>query len=162
MRGRRGGFRPRAGASISPRELAGRLRDVRADLALIDDPIASFEQAASAGQRELLWNWFRSNWWTRLKPGGRIALVMTRWHTDDLAGRLIEQGGWRVLRLPALAEGRDALGRAEGERCGRNGRAVRSWLPSGTCWASGSLPRVSSRRRFLRAEHFSTCASLDW
>ena len=72
-------------------------------------------QAARAGQRELLWNWFRSELVTRLKPGGRIALVMTRWHTDDLAGRLIEQGGWRVLRLPALAEGRDALGRAEGE-----------------------------------------------
>jgi predicted phage terminase large subunit-like protein len=50
-----------------------------------------------------------------MKPGGRIVLAMTRWHQDDLAGRLIEQGGWRVVRLPALAEPGDPLGRESGE-----------------------------------------------
>ena len=87
----------------------------RADLALIDDPIRSFADAESFSAREHLWEWFRSELVTRLKPQGRIILVMTRWHDDDLAGRLIERGGWTVLRLPALAEAGDLLGRAPGD-----------------------------------------------
>jgi predicted phage terminase large subunit-like protein len=86
----------------------------RADLALIDDPIRSFADAENFAAREHLWEWFRSELVTRLKPRGRVILVMTRWHCDDLAGRLIEQGGWSTLRLPALAEEGDALGRAPG------------------------------------------------
>jgi len=87
----------------------------RADLALIDDPIRSFADAGNFAAREHLWNWFRSELVTRLKPKGRIILVMTRWHCDDLAGRLIEQGGWETLQLPALAEAGDLLGRQLGE-----------------------------------------------
>ena len=109
-----GRFSTESGSEYFATGIAGAVTGRRADLALIDDPIASFEQAQSSSQRELLWNWFRSELVTRLKPGGRIALVMTRWHPDDLAGRLIEQGGWRVLRLPALAEDGDLLGRAVG------------------------------------------------
>ncbi len=87
----------------------------RADLALIDDPVASFEDAERPANREHLWNWYRSELLTRLKPGGRVALVMTRWHQDDLAGRLEAQGGWRVLRLPALAAADDPLERQIGD-----------------------------------------------
>ena len=87
----------------------------RADLALIDDPISSFSDAESFSAREHVWDWFRSELATRLKPQGRMVLVMTRWHSDDLAGRLIAQGGWESLCLPALAEAGDALGRAPGE-----------------------------------------------
>jgi predicted phage terminase large subunit-like protein len=87
----------------------------RADLALIDDPVRSFADAESGGARERVWNWFRSDLLTRLKPGGRTVIVMTRWHRDDIAGRLIAQGGWQVLRLPALAESGDPMGRAEGD-----------------------------------------------
>jgi predicted phage terminase large subunit-like protein len=86
----------------------------RADLALVDDPVRSFADAESFTAREHLWEWFRSELVTRLKPCGRIVLVMTRWHCDDLAGRLIEQGGWDVMRLPALAEEGDPLGREIG------------------------------------------------
>jgi predicted phage terminase large subunit-like protein len=86
----------------------------RADLALVDDPVRSFAEAGSFSAREHLWEWFRSELVTRLKPKGRIVLVMTRWHNDDLAGRLIEQGGWEILRLPALAEAGDPLGREIG------------------------------------------------
>jgi predicted phage terminase large subunit-like protein len=51
-----------------------------------------------------------------LKPNGRIVLIMTRWHEDDLAGRLMRgETAWEVLRLPALAEANDSLGRAFGE-----------------------------------------------
>ncbi len=93
--------------------LAGR----RADMILIDDPVKSSAEADSATAREALWDWFRADLTTRLTPGGRIALVMTRWHEDDLAGRLLESDdGWRRLVLPALAEDAgDPLGRAPGE-----------------------------------------------
>ena len=87
----------------------------RADLALIDDPVASSADAESFSAREHLWDWFRSELTTRMKPRGRMVLVMTRWHCDDLAGRLIEHGGWEVLRLPALAEADDPLGRQPGQ-----------------------------------------------
>ncbi len=87
----------------------------RADLALIDDPVKSFADATSGAARDHLWNWYRSELVTRLKPKAAIVVVMTRWHCDDLAGRLLEQPGWTVLRLPALAEIGDPLGREPGD-----------------------------------------------
>ncbi len=88
----------------------------RADLILIDDPVKSQAEADSPAARDQLWEWFRSDLVTRLKPGGRIVLVMTRWHPDDLGGR-IQDGPdpWRILRLPALAEPGDPLGREPGD-----------------------------------------------
>lgn len=87
----------------------------RADLALIDDPIKSMVDAGATSARDRLWQWFCYELITRLKPHGRVVLVMNRWHRDDLAGQLISQGGWRVVRLPALAEESDPMGRAEGD-----------------------------------------------
>ena len=88
----------------------------RADLAIIDDPIRSQAEADSRGFRDHVWNWYRSDLATRLKPKGRIVLVMTRWHEDDLCGRLLAHAAdhWRTLRLPALAEANDPLGRPPG------------------------------------------------
>jgi predicted phage terminase large subunit-like protein len=93
--------------------LAGR----RADVIVIDDPVKSWAEADSAASRAALWDWFRADLTTRLAPGGRIALVMTRWHEDDLAGRLLEAEpqGWQRLILPALAGADDPLRRAPGE-----------------------------------------------
>ena len=89
----------------------------RADLALIDDPVKSQAEAESPAIRDAIWNWYRTDLLSRLKPGGRVVLIMTRWHEDDLAGRLLASQGdeWRCLRLPAIAEPNDPLGRAEGE-----------------------------------------------
>jgi len=88
----------------------------RADLIIIDDPVKGQADADSRPQRDALWNWYRSDLVTRLKPGGRIVLVMTRWHPDDLGGRLLNgPEPWRVVRLPAIAEFGDAMGRAPGE-----------------------------------------------
>jgi predicted phage terminase large subunit-like protein len=85
----------------------------RADLALIDDPIKSQAEVTNARLREKLWGWFRSELLTRLKPGGRVVLVMTRWHDDDIGGRLLayEQAEWRILRLAGFAESDDPIGR---------------------------------------------------
>ncbi len=94
----------------------GPITGLRADLAIIDDPVKSHAEADSPIFRENMWNWFRADLATRLKPGGRIVLIMTRWHEDDLGGRLLAQNPaeWRLLRLPALAEENDPLGRPEG------------------------------------------------
>jgi predicted phage terminase large subunit-like protein len=86
-----------------------------AHLGLIDDPLKDREEADSQLQRDKVWNWYRSTFYTRLMPGGAVVLIQTRWHEDDLAGRLLEQDGraedggqWTVLDLPAI----DAAGRA--------------------------------------------------
>jgi predicted phage terminase large subunit-like protein len=112
-----GRFSTRAGASYFAAGVRGPLMGRRADLIVIDDPIKTAAEAESALVREALWDWYRAELTTRLVPGGRIVLAMTRWHEDDLAGRLLASGDdWQTLRLPALAEAEnDPLGRAPGE-----------------------------------------------
>jgi predicted phage terminase large subunit-like protein len=88
----------------------------RADLILVDDPIKTWAEADSLIHRDAVHDWYRAELTARLKPGGRIVLIMTRWHEDDLAGRLMRSGGeWEMLTLPALAEAGDVLGRKPGE-----------------------------------------------
>lgn len=91
-----------------------------AHLLLIDDPVKNDEQARSPTYRERAWEWYRSTAYTRLEPGGAVVLVMTRWHRDDLAGKILAQAAdtgekWEVVRLPAIAEENDQLGRAPGK-----------------------------------------------
>jgi hypothetical protein len=99
--------------------VGGSITGRRADLVLIDDPVRSREDADSETSRERAWEWYRSDLLTRLKPGGRVVLIQTRWHEDDLAGRALadaEAAGrpFRVVRLPMEAEDDDPLGRAPG------------------------------------------------
>lgn len=78
-----------------------------ADLILVDDPIRNREEANSELCREKLWDWWLDDMRTRLEPGGAIVVIQTRWHEDDLAGRLLasETGrDWELVDLPALAE----------------------------------------------------------
>lgn len=91
-----------------------------AHILIIDDPLKNAEEANSKTIRDKIHEWFKSTAYTRLEPGGAIILIMTRWHEDDLAGRLIEEmkhGGekWEVINLPAIAETNDQLGRNPGE-----------------------------------------------
>jgi predicted phage terminase large subunit-like protein len=92
----------------------------RADGALIDDPIRSREDADSQRVRDKIWDWYKSDLLTRLRPGGWVILIQTRWHEDDLAGRIVaetERGGepWEIVSLPAEAEASDLLGRTPGQ-----------------------------------------------
>lgn len=82
-----------------------------ADVLLIDDPVKDREEADSELRRERVWQWYTSTAYTRLAPGGRIVLIQTRWHEDDLAGRILEHSGseWEVLDLPAIDERGEAL-----------------------------------------------------
>ena len=74
-----------------------------AHLFIVDDPIKNREEAESDVYRERMWRWFRGVARTRLEPGGAIVLMHTRWHEDDLAGRILrELPGWRVISIPAI------------------------------------------------------------
>ncbi len=107
-------FATEAGGGYFGVGVRGPLAGRRAELIIIDDPVKSWAEADSAVSRDALWNWYRADLTTRLAPGGRIILVMTRWHEDDLAGRLLAGGeeAWRTLALPALAGPDDPLRRA--------------------------------------------------
>lgn len=89
-------------------------------LVIIDDPVKNRAEAESRTMRDNVWDWFNDDIYTRLEPGASIILIQTRWHEDDLAGRLLKQsadGGevWEKVDLPALAEDSDPLGRPIGE-----------------------------------------------
>jgi predicted phage terminase large subunit-like protein len=88
-----------------------------AGLIVIDDPVKNRAEAESETYRERVWEWFNDDIYTRMEPNAAIVLIQTRWHEDDLAGRLlreINEGGekWDIVSLPALAEA-DAMQNAE-------------------------------------------------
>lgn len=87
------------------------------DLCIVDDPIGSAEDAASAAERERVWEWLHADVFTRREPDAAIVLVMTRWHEDDPIGRLLAgetAGDWTAINLPALADDEDPLDRKPG------------------------------------------------
>lgn len=110
-------WRTTAGGEYMAVGVKGGITGRRADLIIIDDPIKSQWEADSTSHREQLWDWYKSDLTTRLKPGGRIILVMTRWHENDLGGQLLSvaEPEWRIVRLPAIAEENDPLGRRVGD-----------------------------------------------
>lgn len=75
-------------------------------LGLIDDPVENWQDAMSKTVRDSCWEWYRTTFRPCIWEGGAIIIIMTRWHVDDLAGRLLKEQGdeWTVLRLPAVAE----------------------------------------------------------
>ena len=107
-----------AGGVVIATGCEGGLTGYGADRLIIDDPIKDRADAESDSLRNRLWEWYTDVARTRLMPNGRIILCQTRWHDDDLAGRLLnseDEGRWTVLSLPAIAEEGDALGRDPGE-----------------------------------------------
>lgn len=110
--------------------VGGALTGKGADLLIVDDPVKNMKDAQSETMRRNQWEWYKSTFRTRLEPGGKILLIGTRWHEDDLIGRVLQEADlgeeledkfYRV-RLPAVAEEPseeypmpDPLGRAPGE-----------------------------------------------
>ena len=109
--------------------VGGSVTGRRADLGLIDDPVKGHEDANSDLKRKKVWDWYLSDFTTRLKPGASKIIIQTRWHEDDLSGRILpetwngESGtitardgeDWEVICLPAKALKNDILGRKKGE-----------------------------------------------
>jgi predicted phage terminase large subunit-like protein len=131
--------------------IGGALTGRPVDLMVIDDPIKDRAQADSPTYRERAWDWWTDVAATRLAPGAPVVLILTRWHEDDLAGRLLaaEDGHlWRVVNIPAQADHdpnkgeTDPLGREPGEFMeSARGRTAKQWeaikVRSGSrTWAS--------------------------
>ena len=100
-----------AGGSYKARGVGGATTGAGADLFIVDDPIKDWKDANSPVKLKDVWDWFRSVVSTRLSPDGRVVLMMTRWNTQDVIGRALEQDGvledggkWLRLRFPAIAE----------------------------------------------------------
>jgi len=81
-----------------------------ADLLLLDDVLKDSEEARSENIRGSMHDWFQHDAYTRLAPGGALVLIQTRWHADDLPGRLLREHAnenWHVINMPAIAEADD-------------------------------------------------------
>lgn len=98
--------------------MGGPLTGRGAHLLIVDDPTKNAEEAASETIRNKQWDWWQSTAYSRLEPGGAAIIVQSRWHEDDLTGRILEHDNehqWEVLKLPAIAGDDDPLGRQPGE-----------------------------------------------
>ena len=104
--------------------IGGGLTGRPADVLIIDDPIKDRTEADSETFRQRVWDWWTDVASTRLAPGAPVIIILTRWHEDDLAGRLItaqDDEHWEVLNIPAEADHdpakgeTDPLGREPGE-----------------------------------------------
>jgi len=96
--------------------VGGAITGKGAHILLIDDPIKNFEEANSMTTREAVWNWWTTTAYTRLAPGGGILVIQTRWHNDDLSGRLITQmedavelgedyfDDWEIIKYSAISD----------------------------------------------------------
>ena len=98
-----------AGGGFVAAGVGGGITGKGAHILVIDDPVKNREDAESQNNRDANWDWYTSTAYTRLAPGGGVLVILTRWHDDDLAGRLLKataEGGddWEVVRYPAIAE----------------------------------------------------------
>ncbi len=86
--------------------VGGPLTGTPVDIAIIDDPVKDANEAYSLTYREKVWNWYNTVLTTRLHNDSRQLFIMTRWHEDDLAGRILkeEADDWTVLSIPAICE----------------------------------------------------------
>lgn len=96
--------------------IMGSLTGEGADLMIIDDPVKNKHEAYSKTYRDRVWDEWEATLSTRLHDGASVIVVQTRWHEDDLTGRLLENKGrkWVRIRIPAIAEEDDLIGREVG------------------------------------------------
>ena len=98
------------GGSYRCAGVGGGITGMGGDYIIIDDPIKNREEANSPAYRNRLWDWYTSTLYTRQEKDAGILLTLTRWHEDDLAGRLIEAAKsadgdrWEIVSLPAIRE----------------------------------------------------------
>ena len=110
--------------------IGGSLTGRACDLLIIDDPVKSWAEAYSPAYRDHVWDWWRSEAASRLGPGATVVLITTRWHHDDLAGRLQATSGWTTLNIPARCDNpaTDPLHRDLGEYMqSARGRTQAQW-----------------------------------
>jgi len=110
-----------AGASYIAAGVDTAIQGRRGGLVVIDDPLRSISDAESQTVRDTLWEWYGGDIGSRLLPNAKIVLIQTRFHLDDLAGRLLQAARdgygrpWETCILPAIAEENDPFGREPGD-----------------------------------------------
>lgn len=109
-----------AGGQMLTAGVGGPMTGLPGDVILIDDPFKDFKDAHSPAVRDEVWDWFWSVPMTRVQPGTTVIVLHTRWHQEDLTGRLLDSPGgheWDYIRVPALCDdpSTDILGRRIGE-----------------------------------------------
>ena len=109
----RGRWSTNKGGGYVAAGVGGAITGRGADILLIDDPVKNREEAESAVYREKTYDWFTSTAFTRLSPGGVVIIIMTRWHMDDLAGRILADEDLckmtKVIKFPAVAIENDGI-----------------------------------------------------
>lgn len=152
----------------------------RAGLGILDDPIRGREAAESQAIRDKTWDAYIDDFCSRLIPGAPQIMILTRWHQDDPAGRILPEdwagesgifGGrdgriWHVVCLPAIADrADDPLGRKIGETLWPEWFSLAHWEPfklNTRTWTSlyqqkpsadeGSFFKIDWFHRFTQAE----------
>jgi len=121
--------------------IGGAITGKGADLLIIDDPIKNQEEALSETIRNKVWEEYRRTLVPRVQADGNIIIILTRWHEDDIVGRVLSgetKSDWDVINLPAIAEENDLLGRKVGE-------ALAPILGYDEEWAKTKKKEVGSR-----------------
>lgn len=120
-----------------------------ADLLIVDDPYPGWIEAHSERYRQKVFDWFTANALTRLSPKGSVIIIMTRWHPDDLVGKLTGddwtkqlaaegfENPWRSLSYPAIATEPDDIGRQPGDACSPS-----RWPVSKLLEVKANMPRA--------------------
>lgn len=160
-----------AGGMISV-GIGGSITGEGADLLIVDDVVKNRQEADSDTVREHIWDEWTGTLLTRLHPGGRIIIIMTRWHDDDLVGRVLKQAEedgeeWTVINLPCEAEENDPLGRAVGEplwpeRFGQEWMEKKKKAVGSRDWSAlyQQRPRPKNEDKMFRREWFEIVP--DW
>ena len=108
--------------------VGGSVTGRKCNLLIIDDPIKNREDADSERYRQKVWEEWVNSFKTRLSAGAKVIVIQTRWHEDDLFGRLKSDPYATVYNFPMEAEGKDILGRKKGEPlCAEIGKD-KKWL----------------------------------
>ena len=137
----KGEWETQEGGTYFAAGVGGGITGRRADLGLIDDPVKGRENADSETERKNIWNWYLSDFYSRLKPNAAQIVIQTRWHEQDLSGKLLPKdwdgdsgtfigyGGqeWTVICIPAQARENDILGREPGEWAWTEWCSVEEW-----------------------------------
>lgn len=134
-----------------------------ANCLLIDDPVKNRAEAQSEVYRNSIWDWYTSTAYTRLEDGGAVILIMTRWHEDDLMGRILNaeaagdtHEGWHVLHMPAVDDqGRALWPEKYGEEALRTIRETIGEYDWSALYLGNPVPREGAMFNVSRVETVS-------
>lgn len=174
----KGEWETRQGGSYKACGVDGSITGRRGDLLLIDDPVKGRKEADSETVKETSWQWFKSDFISRAKPGAAIVIIQTRWVEDDISGRILpddwdgESGDfvgydgetWKVISIQAQAEEgkNDPLGRAPGEYLWLDWFDEKYWEQTKAAQTSGDMRNWGALYQQTPTPEGGTFFKRDW